>query len=185
MSALAVVSANNIWAVGEVGSDTGFDVHPLIEHWDGTQWRNIQTANGGLGLTGVAAISANDIWAVGITSSGRYNNGPFIEHWDGKQWSIIQTTIAPDAYENPLFAVVALSANDVWAVGAATRSYPLVGPTFIEHWDGKQWRIVKSPNLGQTENHYLYGAALIPGTNQIWTVGFYNNTQTVIEIYNP
>src|SRR5262249_47139512 len=62
------------------------------------------------------------------------------------------------------YAVAAVSgnANDVWAVGDG------IG-TLIEHWNGTQWSLVKSPNPGMAFNN-LYGVAAI-AANDVWAVG--------------
>ncbi|MBF6613981.1 MAG: S-layer homology domain-containing protein, partial [Chloroflexi bacterium] len=56
----------------------------------------------------------------------------------------------------------------MWAVG---NSYDGVNEpvTLIEHWDGNQWSIVPSPNVGSSTND-LYGIASVSG-NDIWSVG--------------
>ena len=112
-----------------------------------------------------------------------------VEHWDGKSWSIVSS---PDAGSggNTLFSVAATSTNDVWAVGgfdATTNSS--VSRTLIEHWDGKSWSIVSSPNVG-TLGSSLAGVTSISASN-VWAVGSYttsgtpyNYQQTLIEYWN-
>ena len=181
-SALASISARNIWAVGgSFGSTSG---QALIAHWDGTSWKFVNSPYASY-LSGVAAISAHNIWAVGGINSDPYGEGgkPFIEHWDGVQWSVINSPGIAHRYTNMLSAIVAVSTNDVWAVGQATTGYPNLGPAFTEHWDGKQWKIVYGANLGLNNNHYLYGVIRIPGTNEVLAVGTYNNERTLVEVY--
>src|SRR5205085_737221 len=43
--------------------------------------------------------------------------------------------------------------------------------TLIEHWNGSQWSIVPSQNVGPTEN-YLLGVTAI-SANDLWAVGYY------------
>jgi len=85
---MAVISANNIWAVGSISVSDATPIsfssftaiqlksagEPLIEHWDGKTWQIIANAVGTsavpgfLGqnqLTSISAISANDIWVAG------------------------------------------------------------------------------------------------------------------------
>src|SRR2546423_8736565 len=67
LSSVAAVSANDIWAVGNSGSQRGSG-QTLIEHWNGTQWSLVQSPSTGSlynTLTGVAVVSTNDVWAVG------------------------------------------------------------------------------------------------------------------------
>ena len=78
LSALTVVSVNNIWAVGF----SNYTPETLIEHWNGDQWSIIDSPKlGNSVLNDVAAVSANDIWAVGFTNpQGSIAHG-LIEHY--------------------------------------------------------------------------------------------------------
>jgi arabinogalactan endo-1,4-beta-galactosidase len=62
--AVAAVSANDVWAVGD-------GIGTLIEYWNGTLWSLVKSASPGTdfnNLYGVAAVSANNVWAVGSYS---------------------------------------------------------------------------------------------------------------------
>lgn len=128
-------------------------------------------------LRGSRALASNDIWAVGAAwPRGRYstssNSQTLAEHWDGKSWRIVSTPSLPKpaiSHENRLAAVDGVSANDVWAVGAASR-VPL-----IEHWDGASWKIVPTPKPGQGDSE-LTGIAT-PATDDIWVVGNYRRAR--------
>jgi hypothetical protein len=67
LTAAAVVSSCNAWAVGEYNN--GIDYQTLIEHWNGTAWAQVPSpdpgAANGNNLFGVAGASARNIWAVG------------------------------------------------------------------------------------------------------------------------
>src|SRR5207249_2051684 len=74
--AVAVVAANDIWAVGAGGGT-------LTEHWDGSSWTRVPSPNPGPGnneLYAVAAVATNDIWAVGSSYGGLRQT--LIEHWN-------------------------------------------------------------------------------------------------------
>jgi hypothetical protein len=93
----------------------------------------------------VAAVSRNDVWAVGA----RGDRLTLIEHWNGVSWRIIPSpSPAPsDGYpvkNDSLWGVAAVSRNDVWAVGELGLSSGFA--TLIEHWNGRQWTVVPSPN---------------------------------------
>jgi hypothetical protein len=69
-------------------------------------------------------------------------------------------------------SVVAISADDVWAVGwTGGNSGPI---TLIEHWNGSTWSVVPSPNPSATDNH-LWGVTAL-ATNNVWAVGDFNAT---------
>src|SRR5207237_490200 len=82
--------------------------------------------------------------------------------------------------DNRLEGVAAVSAKDVWAVGAGP------GGTLTEHWNGTQWSIVPSPNPSSGSG--IFYAVTAISSNNIWAVGlsFLNNgnEQTLIEHWN-
>src|SRR5215475_5109475 len=51
------------------------------------------------------------------------------------------------ATANELNSVAALSASNVWSVGEYFAGSNAT-KTLIEHWNGKTWKIVRSPNAG-------------------------------------
>jgi hypothetical protein len=84
-------------------------------------------------------------------------------------WSVVAN---PNPSRNDsLYAVTAVSANDVWAVGAYSNSSG--GHPLIEHWDGTSWIIVPSPSIGT-----LNGLTRVSASD-IWAVGSYNTGNTV------
>lgn len=167
LNGVAVVSANDVWAVGAYWGNNGSGT--LVEHWDGTSWEVVPSPNIG-GLSGVAAVSANDVWAVGEYFDGQYSQ-TLIEHWDGTSWSVVSSPNVSN-YDNHLYGVGVASANDVWAVGYYYH-YPLVtnDQTLVEHWDGSEWSIIPSP-VGLLES------VAVVSPNDVWTVGHYYNSTT-------
>jgi hypothetical protein len=183
LRAISAVSATDIWAIG--AGATG----PLIIHWNGTTWSVVTSPAGSHDtLSGVTAVSATDAWAVG-SGIGSYGWQTLIEHWNGTQWTVVARGSRPGLFTDDLHGVATSSANDVWAVGTA------YGPTpsspfnpLIEHWDGSQWSIVKSPLPGYAAG--LNSIAVVSASN-IWAVGNYESepgepgpTSTLIEHWN-
>ena len=84
-------------------------------------------------------------------------------------------------HDNFLIGVTTVLANDVWTVGAYNDSHNIMN-TLIEHWNGSHWSIVPSPNVG-THGSLIDTVAVI-STNDIWTVGFYVNSQNLVEHWN-
>jgi hypothetical protein len=167
LSALSVNSATDIWAIGM----TGFQ--PLIEHWDGTQWSIIPSPNYGIeaDLNGVVAISSNNVWIVGRYETSSFNYRTFTEHWNGAQWSIISSPNIGTLNSNELKGVTRVpGTNQLWTVG--DHFYSKIY-TLTEHWNGKGWSTVVSPNPGTSRN-MLFGAAAISATS-VWAVGYYQN----------
>lgn len=171
---VSAISPNNIWAVG-YSHDYGGSWLTLIEHWNGTQWSIVSSPNPRPVenyLRGVSVVSPNDVWAVGywVANVGGYGyNRTLIEHWDGTQWSVVPSPNV-GTNNNRLDDVVALSENDVWAVGSYTLGAG--GLTLIEHWDGSQWSVVPSPNPTGAQNSW-FNAVSASASNDVWAVGFY------------
>ncbi len=179
LTAVTAVAANDIWAVGHMQpGSSGIQNASLVEHWDGSQWLVVSSPNVGSRdnlLSGVAADSASSAWAVGTADGDVGPTTTFILHWNGSQWAVTPSP-SPGSSINALAAPVALSATNAWAVGyfqQANRSQR----TLTEHWNGKNWKVVNSPNIG-TDNNDLNALAFIAGTNQVWTVGEHFSSDT-------
>jgi hypothetical protein len=175
---IAVVTARDIWAVGD--SNGLYDT--LVEHWNGTRWSIVQSPNASDTniLSAVTAVSASDLWAVGVTAgtSTGDKDQALIEHWDGTSWSVVQSPPA-GLYGNLLYSVSAVSANDIWAVGYAQASS---GRTLTEHWNGSQWSVVKSPNV--TSNTNSLESVVAISSHNVWAVGYSLDSTTLTEQWN-
>jgi hypothetical protein len=153
LSAVAVVSADDVWAVGK--SDGG----TLAEHWDGTAWNVVPTGSAGSQsgpgyFDGVAAVSSHDVWAVG--SSAPNGGNSLIEHWDGAFWTAVET---PGFTASPVLTDVAsFAANDVWAVG-----------TIVSHWDGTRWGVV--PGIAENAGFSAVSIVADGSSRDVWAVG--------------
>jgi hypothetical protein len=75
-----------------------------------------------------------------------------------------------------LYGIEVVSANDIWAVGIDYTTNP--ARMLIEHWDGTQWSIVPSPNVG-TDVAYLFKVSAV-SANDIWAIGTRNNRTLAI-----
>lgn len=168
---VAAVSATDAWAVGhryDPGDQKG---HSLIEHHDGTSWSITPSADGPFApqseLSGVAARTSADAWAVGSFTKPNNLVRTLIERWNGSSWARVKSPNAGRPTGGQLSAVVALAADDAWAVGSYGQGAP--SRTLIEHWDGTAWAIVPSPNKGQFPNALSDIDAVAP--DDIWAVG--------------
>lgn len=153
---VAAVSAKDVWAVGSAQGQG------LIEHWDGTAWSVVPSPSD-YPLTAVTAISASDVWATGEGSQ------PIFEHWDGTVWSVVPSppVSASRIYIN---GITAASSTDVWAVGFTSSASGAPYQTLSEHWDGRAWSIVRSPDPIRGNNLFLQVAAVSNG--DVWAVGY-------------
>jgi hypothetical protein len=171
--------------VGVYTNVTGSSEQTLIEHWNGKTWKVISSPSPGIitsWLNGVAAVSATNTWAVGFINSIS-GAQTLIEHWNGKTWKVVSSP-NPGTYSNELNGVAALSATNIWAVGFDFNTNRTPLQTLVEHWNGKTWQIVPSPNVGTGDNS-LNGMAMGSSTH-LWVVGNYQkssgtNNQTLTE----
>ncbi len=120
-------------------------------------------------LPGVACTSTSDCWAVGSASSGSALSQTLAEHWDGNAWSIVATPNASNSQENSLSGVACINASDCWAVGSSLVS-GFVADTLAEHWNGRAWSIVTTPNPSPDTANQLLGVACVSASD-CWAVG--------------
>lgn len=128
-------------------------------------------------LLGVGIIDAADVWAVGQYNSGvvptATGRRTLAVHWDGTRWRNVPTPNPsfPGLDLARLSGVSGLGADDVWAVGNSEDFGSARSNTLTEHWDGKAWWIVPSPNpAGQNNANYL-ADVLARSPADVWAVG--------------
>ena len=159
MLAVAGVSQSDVWAVGGIGLQ-GLSGPTLVEHWDGSVWREIPGPRGT--LDGVAAVSGSDAWAVGYSGTPRRQRS-LIAHWNGASWTVVPS---PNVGSSRLNGISAVSATDVWAVGLTYSGRH--ARTLIEHWNGSSWKRVPSPSPGAYPELASVSAA---SSKNAWAVG--------------
>jgi hypothetical protein len=162
---VTVRSSCNAWAVGD-DTNGGTVFQTLIEHWNGSAWKQKTSVNPGSStnvLDGVTAVASRNVWAVGSETSGP-DQRTLIEHWNGTAWKVVKSPGAGSG--SVLTSVSASSRRHAWAVGSDTSG------TFALRWNGTRWRHVASPDLGIED--VLNGVTAISARN-VWAVGFYNN----------
>ena len=121
------------------------------------------------------------IWAVGFSRDTTGKFASLIEHFNGTAWSVVPSP-NPGVTGDQLYAVIAASAKDVWAVGEMSGTN---GPNLalIEHWDGSKWSVVQSPPDG-LESTLLY--SLSGSSGNITAVGSAQNDfdgpHTLVEV---
>jgi hypothetical protein len=155
-----------VWAVGGVFRLDGLS--DLIERWSSGVWSVMPSGVFPHAfLTSVSGKSDSDIWVLGNTNTFSAIAG----HWNGTAWARYDL-----GKHGAVFALLEVSANDVWAVGTN-------GQTTVEHWNGERWRVVPSPNVGMGANRLT--AVTATSANDIWAAGSYedapNHTETLIE----
>ena len=157
-------AGSSIWAVGWAGSSGSLAIRR-----QGSAWQRAATTNEGTGentLNGISARTQNDIWAV-----GHAQNQSLTLHYDGSAWSVVPSPNLEFGVR--LEDVVALAANDAWAVGWSGSSGSLDDVNVAMHWDGAHWTIVPTPQPGGTEIDRLL-AVDARAPNDVWAVGLYS-----------
>lgn len=173
LAAVDAAGPNDVWAVGS--QFNGGVPQTLIEHWDGSTWKDMLNVNGrpqGSQLTDVDIVDPDDVWAVGFAYGGAR-----AMHWDGSR--LIQIDLAQGLPGSHLLGLTALGSARIWAVGTTP------GPdgydmTLIEHRDGSAWRVDPRPETAG------YSAGLRDvdglGPNSLWAVGW---TVGSDKVYRP
>jgi hypothetical protein len=159
-------------AVGIIASlsTTGLPAAPAASPAGGSLWQVITTPNAGTSrnvLRDVAPLSSDDAWAVGsFFDAEAQAERSLIEHWDGRAWSIVPAPTVGTGYQS-LWGVSALSARDVWAVGATSERF---GPerSLILRWNGRRWRVLEGPEF---ENWSALEDVSAVSEREAWAVG--------------
>jgi hypothetical protein len=174
--AMASTSSTDVWAVGDLLADDDNEILALFEHWNGSTWEASTVAAGTPFLMGASADKTNDAWAVGYNAEIIDENATLAMHWNGTNWTQVSTPNTGDG-NNQLNGVLALSPTNAWAVGYSTPGVTgqSATVTLIEHYNGTEWSIVSSPNIGPAnsfQSNRLFG---ITGTsaNNLWAFGSY------------
>ena len=163
---VAANAANDVWAVGSHQRSSS-PLETLIEHWDGTRWSVIPSANvpgTNNELFGVVALGPNNVWAVGYSGSVEF--ATLVEHWDGSTWRVVPSA-DPPVSSNILRAISGTGPSDIWAVGISKNLLTFMTDELTEHWDGNAWGL--RFGAGGVPSA-LYGVATVT-PDDAWQVG--------------
>jgi hypothetical protein len=152
----------------------------LVERWTGQSWQAVSTPAGR--IEGVAALSSDDLWIAENTPRGGR-----LTQWNGATWRAFPSINFADTSETSN-ALLALSPNDIWAVGSAKDTFanaprtnrPLGGRLQTLHWDGKRWSSVPAPALGRGVGNV--SLRLVRGVSPyaVWALGDYEEYHRTI-----
>src|SRR5207237_1923450 len=114
--------------------------HTVTEQWGGKGFTVVPSPNRpnrSNVLEDVDGTDAKNLWAVGHSDvTGLIGALTLAEHWNGTAWKIVPTpNVGTNSTQDELTGVVAIGADDAWAVGTAT-DYRPGGLPLTLHWDG-------------------------------------------------
>jgi hypothetical protein len=167
---------SNVLAVGyyETKSGTKYVRHQLAEHWNGHAWLRVglpQFSTASF-LMGASGGNGRGVIAVGGVSAGSHDV-PLIERWTGTQFVRVTEPVS----SGDLSSVTVLSSTDAYAAGETGS-----GATLVEHYNGKQWAQVSTPN--PSGGGYFNSVAATPSGSFAVAVGWhapYPNELPLIE----
>ncbi|MFC4035359.1 hypothetical protein ACFO3J_28390 [Streptomyces polygonati] len=135
------LARQDAWAVGQGYVADTFAPIPVVQHWNGRQWRSVEIpGSADWSLNQVDEVAPNDVWVVGVDN----DSGQSVAvHWDGHHW---QRTATPAFADSAiLFDVAARGPSDVWAVGWSRDTDKQIPAGLALHWDGRSWTQVPLP----------------------------------------
>jgi hypothetical protein len=184
LKAVACPRDTGCFAVGVQAPDSLNET--LVERWNGTRWSKVPSPNPhgrtNSFLNGVACPTSSSCYAVG--DYGDYGESwqrTLVERWNGKTWSIVPSPNPPGLPFAHLNGVACPGAANCYAVGA--HSSRTGTRALIEHWNGKTWSIVPSPNPHGKTDVRLSGIAC-PTSLSCDAVGDYSTSswdRTLVE----
>ena len=168
---VSCVSTTFCMEVGDHGDAHGYP-HATAARWNGTRWRTVSLpAFPYDALEAVSCWSHKGCVAVGahMASANSYDR-PLAERWNGRSWKV-QKTPAATQYLNHLAGVSCVSASACRAVGQAfLDAQGRYSKTLGERWNGRRWRIVKTPSLRKSYQPNLLGVSCV-GASDCVAVG--------------
>ena len=132
-------------------------------------------------LSTVACATRTRCFGVGF-----YNNGAstraLVEQWNGSTWSIVPNPKTPGFTKSSLSGVACPASTSCYAVGYMNGA-SAASKTFIEHWNGTAWSVVKSAN--PSGGGRLSGIACLTNASCV-AVGLSNGpvSKTLVERWN-
>jgi hypothetical protein len=170
--AVDAISATDVWAVGQATEPSGERVRALVEHWDGRAWSVVPVPDMDapeISLLSVSAASSADVWAVGEVKAPDRTRSTLAMHWDGSSWEVVPTPSTAMDW-NTLDDVIAISADQAWAVGWAGDG-PIPERPIAIRWDGLRWMPSPLPAIGPAGLEEIVAV----GPDGLWAVGLGND----------
>lgn len=133
-SEVVALGGGQAWALGD----------GWARHFDGQRWTSQAIP---IATYAAVAVSPQDIWAAGevdpLPDDGQVQSEPAVARFDGRAWRRVPlpASAPPGSVDARVSAVLAVTADDVWAVGG----YETPDGAFRSlsyRWNGTAWRAV-------------------------------------------
>lgn len=168
---VACPSRTSCFAVGYSAGAQGTGLKSLVEHWNGSRWAIMASANpsGAIQtiLHAVSCPSTTSCFAVGSYYTASTAHRTVAEHWNGTRWAIMAIPSPPGTQNTILQGVSCPSTKSCFAVGGQSPNR-----TVAEHWNGSRWSMMAIPNPSGSTSTDLY-AVSCPTTSSCFAVGSY------------
>lgn len=175
LNSVLVLAPDSVLAVGsyETKSHGTYVRHELAEHWNGTAWQRVGVPSFSTAsyLMSVSGSTSAGVIAVGAVSAGGHSV-PLIESWNGTKFVQVKQPVS----SGDLGGVTVLGRTGAYAAGETGS-----GTTLVEHYDGKQWTQVPTPN--PSDGGYLSSIAA-PSASFVVAAGWHGpdpNERPLIE----
>ncbi|MGD0553490.1 MAG: hypothetical protein ABSA93_00775 [Streptosporangiaceae bacterium] len=143
------------------GSSSCFDVgflDSLMLHWNGRTWQRVTVPDLGR-INNMSAASPADVWASADCG---------LLHWNGKHWAVSSYPVPKDAQQPAPGNIVADQPDDAWLLGSTYDAATQVAGEFVDHWNGRVWRLMPLPDLGTDATLDAVDAR---GPDDVWVAG--------------
>ncbi len=189
LDSVSCASSTACSASGIGTSSLTFTQMPLIERWNGSEWK-VQTPAvpkeaWAAWLYDISCPTSSFCMASGEWQvKGTYALAALTEVWNGTEWKLVSTPTPSGAKFSQLDGVSCLSSNECVTVGEYEASSHRL--TLVEHWNGTEWQIQSSPNPGSGTNQ-LYAVSCTSEANCMATGSYVNSagsTVTLAERWN-
>lgn len=173
---ITAISSDNVWAAGyQVQNPLAQRpiVQKLVMHWDGSEWKMIDSPNPDTQVNELLSISGrfpDDIWAVGRTVEDSGMSQPLALHYDGTAWNVVSTPHFGSGY-NVLTDVETIFSYDAWAVGQYVDPVTDRRMNLVLHWDGSKWNVIPTSTPHPSIYEFPLRAVTAVSENDIWVVG--------------
>jgi hypothetical protein len=184
LASVSCTSATECTAVGQTISGNPAKKAPLVERWNGTEWKT-QTVATPSGyeegwFSGVSCPASNACTAVGSYISPSLGVLALAERWNGTTWSVQATPELKEYFEIYLNGVSCSAASACTAVGEYQHALRHGKEALVERWNGTSWQIQESPNPtgkeAEEKSQWKLSEVSCPSATSCVAIGSYNNS---------